>query len=64
MENMGRYELGDGSRWPGTPVDGTTVARLVGPLTEDLRISRIDADPDLPAYGYTGMVIMHARRRG
>ena len=62
MENMGRYELGDGSRWPGIPVDGATVARVVGPLTEDLRISRIDADPGLPAYGYTGMVLMRARR--
>jgi hypothetical protein len=63
MENMGRYELGDGSRWPGIPVDGATVARVLGPLTEDLRISRIDADPGLPAYGYTGMVLMRARRR-
>ena len=62
MENMGRYELGDGSRWPGIPVDGATVARVVGPLTEDLRLSRIDADPGLPAYGYTGMVLMRARR--
>jgi hypothetical protein len=63
MENMGRYELGDGSRWPGIPVDGTMVARVFAPLTEDLRISRIDADPDLPEYGYTGMVLMRARRR-
>jgi hypothetical protein len=64
MENMSRYELGDGSRWPGTPVDGTIVARVFGPLTEDLRVSRIDADPGLPEYGYTGMVLMRGRRRG
>jgi hypothetical protein len=62
MENMGRYELGDGSRWPGTPVDGAVVTRVFGPLTDDLRVSRIDADPGLPAYGYTGMVLMRARR--
>ena len=62
MENMSRYELGDGSRWPGTPVDGAIVARVFGPLTEDLRVSRIDADPGLPEYGYTGMVLMRARR--
>ena len=64
MENMSRYELGDGSRWPGTPVDGAIVARVFGPLTEDLRVSRIDADPGLPEYGYTGMVLMRGRRRG
>jgi hypothetical protein len=64
MENMSRYELGDGSRWPGTPVDGAIVARVFGPLTEDLRVSRIDADPGLPEYGYTGMVLMRARRLG
>jgi hypothetical protein len=62
MENMSRYELGDGSRWPGTPVDGAIVARVFGPLTDDLRVSRIDADPGLPEYGYTGMVLMRARR--
>jgi hypothetical protein len=62
MENMGRYELGDGSRWPGTPVDAADVSRVFAPLTDDLRVSRIDADPGLPEYGYTGMVLMHARR--
>jgi hypothetical protein len=62
MENMGRYELGDGSRWPGTPVDAADISRVFAPLTVDLRVSRIDADPGLPEYGYTGMVLMHARR--
>ena len=64
MENMARYDLGDGSRWPGSPVDGAIVARIFGPLIEDLRVSRIDADPGLPEYGYTGMVLMRGRRRG
>jgi hypothetical protein len=64
MENMGRYELGDGSRWPGTPVDAEDVSRVFTPLTDDLRVSRIDADPGLPEYGYTGMVLLHARRPG
>ena len=63
MENMGRYELGDGSRWPGIPVDVAKVSEVFAPLTDDLRVSRIDADPDLPEYGYTGMVLLRARRR-
>lgn len=63
MENMARYELGDGSRWPGLPVDVAAVQRVFAPLTDDLQVSRIDADPGLPEYGYTGMVLMRARRR-
>jgi hypothetical protein len=62
-ENMGRYELGDGSRWPGIPIDPAMVTRVFAPLTEDLEVSRIDADPGLPEYGYTGMVLLRARRR-
>ena len=45
MENMARYELGDGSRWPGLPVDGAAVSEVFGPLTRDLRVARVDADP-------------------
>jgi hypothetical protein len=63
MENMARYELGDGSRWPGLPVDGAAVAEVFGPLTRDLQVTRVDADPGLPDYGYTGMVLLAARRR-
>jgi len=62
MENMSRYELGDGSRWPGTPVDVEVVTRVFAPLTTGLQVSRIDADPELPDYGYTGMVLLRARR--
>jgi len=63
MENMARYELGDGSRWPGLPVDGAAVSEVFGPLTRDLRVARVDADPGLSDYGYTGMVLLTARRR-
>lgn len=63
MENMGRYQLGDGSQWPGIPVDVDALQQVFAPLTEELQISRIDADPDLPDYGYTGMVFLRARRR-
>jgi hypothetical protein len=62
MENMRRYELGDGSRWPGIPVDVAAVTRAFATLTEDLQVSRIDADPGLPDYGYSGMVLLRARR--
>lgn len=62
MENMNRYELGDGSRWPGTPVDVRTVRHVFAPITTALHVTRIDADPDLPDYGYTGMVLLRARR--
>ena len=62
MENMGRYGLGDGSRWPGLPVDAAAVAAVFTPLTVELEVTRIDADPDLPDYGYSGMVLLTARR--
>ena len=62
MENMGRYRLGDGSRWPGTPVDVDTVRHVFMPLTDALQVSRIDADAGLPEYGYTGMILLRARR--
>jgi hypothetical protein len=63
MENMGRYRLGDGSQWPGISIDTNAVEQVFAPLTEDLQISRVDADPGLPDYGYTGMVFMWARRK-
>ncbi len=63
MENMGRYQLGDGSQWPGTPADVAFVRRVFEPHTDHLYITRIDADPDLPDYGYTGMILLKAQRR-
>ena len=62
MENMARYELGDGSRWPGLPVDAAAVKEVFAPLADELQVDRIDADPGLPAYGYTGMVLLSGRR--
>jgi len=62
MENMGRYELGDGSSWPGYPVDVGAVREAFAPYADRLVLDRIDADPTLPDYGYTGMVLLTARR--
>lgn len=64
MENMARYRLGDGSRWPGCPTASADVREFFAPHTDDLVLTRIDADPTLPDYGYTGMVMLTARRRG
>jgi SAM-dependent methyltransferase len=65
MENMARYDLGDGSQWPGCPVTVEDIERIFTPYVDDLEISRVDADPDLPDYygGYTGLVLLTARRR-
>jgi hypothetical protein len=62
MENMGRYRLGDGSAWPGYPVDTTKVRAAFAPYTDRLELERIDADATLPDYGYTGMVLLTGRR--
>jgi hypothetical protein len=62
MENMGRYQFGDGSQWPGIPIDTDALQQVFAPLTEELQISRIDTDPGLPEYGYTGMALLRARR--
>jgi hypothetical protein len=62
MENMGRYRIGGGPHWPGYPVDVAAVRAAFAPLTDDLDVDRIDADPTLPDYGYTGMVVLTARR--
>jgi hypothetical protein len=62
MENMGRYQLGDGSSWPGFPVDQAEVRSAFAPHVERLDLDRIDADPTLPDYGYSGMVLLVARR--
>jgi hypothetical protein len=63
MENMGRYRLGRGPQWPGLPVDVSAVWAVFAPWTAELTISRIDADPGLPDYGYTGMVLLTAVTR-
>lgn len=63
MENMARYHLGDGSHWPGYPTDSADIDEFFAPYTDELAITRIDSDPSLPAYGYTGMILLTARRR-
>jgi hypothetical protein len=62
MENMATYRLGDGSRWPGYPVDRAAVRAAFAPHVTGLTLDRIDPDPGLPDYGYTGMVLLTARR--
>ncbi|HEV2089340.1 MAG TPA: hypothetical protein VGR21_13615 [Cryptosporangiaceae bacterium] len=64
MENMARYALGDHSEWPGFPVDQDTLRRVFAPHVEELVLDHIDPDPTLPAYGYTGVLVMTARRSG
>jgi hypothetical protein len=64
MENMPSYRLGDGSRWPGYPVDRVVVREAFAPYASELTLSRIDPDSNLPDYGYTGMVLLTARRSG
>jgi hypothetical protein len=60
MENMPTYRIGPTSRWPGCPVDTELVREVFGPLTKELAVTRIDADPTLPDYGDTGMVLLTA----
>ncbi|MWA09557.1 class I SAM-dependent methyltransferase [Streptomyces sp. BA2] len=62
MENMPTYRIGPASRWPGCPVDPAVVTEVFAPLTESLVVTRIDADPTLPDYGDSGMVLLTAAR--
>ncbi|MFE0463086.1 class I SAM-dependent methyltransferase [Kitasatospora sp. NPDC058965] len=64
MENMPSYRLGEGPEWPGCPVDRAAVREVFAPLTDGLRITRIDSDPTLPDYGDSGMLLLRAERRG
>lgn len=63
MENMPSYRISDGVRWPALPVDRIMVHDIFAPHTEELRVTRIDRDVDLPDYGDTGMVLLRAVRR-
>jgi len=63
MENMGSYSIGGGRRWPACPVDSVTLRDVFAPHTQELRIERIDADPTLPDWGYTGMLLLSGRRK-
>ncbi|WP_228472766.1 class I SAM-dependent methyltransferase [Streptomyces cyaneochromogenes] len=61
MENMPTYRIGRASRWPGCPVDADAVREVFTPLTGRLSVTRINADPTLPDYGDSGMVLMTGR---
>ncbi|MFE0406435.1 class I SAM-dependent methyltransferase [Streptomyces nigra] len=63
MENMPTYRIGPASRWPGCPVDPDIVSEVFVPLTRELAVTRIDADPTLPDYGDSGMVLLAGRAR-
>jgi hypothetical protein len=62
MENLRRYRFGSGPEWPAYPLDAGELTEVFAPLTESLVVSRIDDDPTLPDYGYTGMLMLTARR--
>jgi hypothetical protein len=60
MENMATYRLGDGSAWPAYPVDADAVRAAFAPRVATMTLARIDADPTLPDYGFTGMILLTA----
>jgi hypothetical protein len=62
MENMGRYTVGRGPHWPGYPVDQAIVRGSFADLVSELETARTDFDTTGPDYGYTGMVMLTARR--
>jgi hypothetical protein len=62
MENLGRYRIGEGPQWPAYQVDVDIVRAAFETHTDELQVDRIDPDPTLPDYGYTGMVLLSARR--
>ncbi|WP_372351617.1 class I SAM-dependent methyltransferase [Streptomyces sp. KL116D] len=63
MENMPTYRIGGTTVWPGCPVDVPAVRSVFAPLTRELTVTRIDADPTLPDYGDSGMVLLSAVTR-
>jgi hypothetical protein len=62
MENLPSYRLSQGQQWPGFPVDVEAVRRAFAEHTEALAIDRLDADPTLPDYGDSGIILLTARR--
>jgi len=62
MAGMPTYRLGDGSVWPGLPVDADLLRSVFRPLVEDLDLTVIPRDTTLPSYGDDGMLVLHARR--
>ncbi|WP_461087052.1 class I SAM-dependent methyltransferase [Streptomyces deserti] len=58
MENMPTHRIGPASRWPGCPVSPQAVRKVFAPLTRELEVTHIDADPTLPGYRDSGMVLL------
>ena len=58
MENMPTYRIGPTSTWPGCPVNPETVEEVFAPLTRQLTLTHVAADPTLPDYGDSGMVLL------
>jgi hypothetical protein len=63
MENMPTHRIGPASRRPGCPVNPEIITEVFTPLTHALAVTRIDADPTLPDYGHSGMVLLNGRAR-
>lgn len=63
MAGMPTYSLGDGSSWPGLPVDADILAAVFAPLTREYAVTVVPRDETLPAYGDDGMLVLHARAR-
>ncbi|MFD8307610.1 class I SAM-dependent methyltransferase [Streptomyces sp. NPDC059690] len=63
LQDLPTHRIGPASRWPGCPVSPETVTQVFAPLTHDLNVTHIDADPTLPGYGDSGMVLLTARAR-
>jgi hypothetical protein len=59
---MGRYRVGEGPQWPGYPVDQQIVEAAFDGLVSEMETTRTDFDTTGPDYGYTGMVMLTARR--
>ncbi|MFI6369419.1 class I SAM-dependent methyltransferase [Streptomyces sp. NPDC050546] len=57
-ENLPTHRIGPASRWPGCPVNPTTVTEVFTPLTHDLDVTHIDTARTLPDHGDSGMVLL------
>jgi hypothetical protein len=63
MENMPAYRIDeDGPEWPAYPVTMTEVREALEPVTSDLTLHRVAADPTDDGYEHSGMIVVTARR--
>lgn len=61
MAGMPHYHLG-GETLPAFPLDERTLTAVMRPLTQDLHVRRLPADPTLP-YEHDGVLLLTAGRR-